>query len=77
MEARRTQANEQAHLLDFEPGNPLMTQALDAMKRYYEALAAKASAAEIESLRLEAESLFQAVSEFQQRVMGCRDDTLH
>ncbi|MHB2081324.1 hypothetical protein [Pseudomonas asiatica] len=35
-----------------EPGNPLMTQALDAMKRYYEALAAMASAAEIESLRL-------------------------
>lgn len=60
-----------------EPGKPLMTQALDAMKRYYEALAAKASAAEIESLRLEAESLFQAVSEFQQPVMGCRDDTLH
>ncbi|MDT8923341.1 hypothetical protein RBE51_10965 [Pseudomonas taiwanensis] len=60
-----------------EPGNPLMTQALDAMKRYYEAQAAKASEVELERLRLEAESLFQAVSEFQQRVMGRRDDTLH
>lgn len=60
-----------------EPGNPVMTQALDAMKRYYEAQAAKASEVELERLRLEAESLFQAVSEFQQRVMGRRDDTLH
>ncbi|WP_170929265.1 hypothetical protein [Pseudomonas sp. B8(2017)] len=60
-----------------EPGNPLMTQALDAMKRYYEAQAAKASEVELERLRLEAESLFQAVSEFQQRVMGRRDDTFH
>ncbi|ODB38140.1 hypothetical protein A9L43_20970 [Pseudomonas mosselii] len=60
-----------------EPGNPLMTQALDAMKRYHEAQAAKASEVELERLRLEAESLFQAVSEFQQRVMGRRDDTLH
>ena len=60
-----------------EPGNPLMTQALDAMKRYYEVQAAKASEVELERLRLEAESLFQAVSEFQQRVMGRRDDTLH
>lgn len=60
-----------------EAGNPLMTQALDAMKRYHEAQAAKVSEAEIERLRLEAESLFQAVSEFQQRVMGRRDDTFH
>ncbi|WHH49671.1 hypothetical protein QFA96_16430 [Pseudomonas sp. Ap32] len=60
-----------------EPGNPLMTQALDAMKRYYETQAAKASEVALERLRLEAESLFQAVSEFQQRVMGRRDDTLH
>ena len=60
-----------------EPGDPLVTQALDAMKRYYEAQAAKASEDEIEGLRLEVESLFQAVSEFQQRVMGRRDDTFH
>lgn len=60
-----------------EPGNPLMTQALDAMKRYYEAQAAKASEVELERLRLEAENLFQAVYEFQQRVLGRRDDTLH
>lgn len=60
-----------------EPGTPLMTQALDAMKRYHEAQAAKVSEVELERLRLEAESLFQAVSEFQQRVMGRRDDTLH
>ena len=60
-----------------ESGNLLMTQALDVMKRYYEAQAAKASEVELERLRLEAESLFQAVSEFQRRVMGRRDDTFH
>lgn len=60
-----------------EPGNPLMTQALDAMKRYHEAQAAKASEVELERLRLEADSLFQAVSEFRQRVMRHRDDTFH
>ena len=31
----------------------------------------------LQRLRLEAENLFQAVSEFQQRVLGRRDDTFH
>lgn len=44
-----------------EPGNPLMTQALDAMKRYYEAQQAKLPDDEIERIRLEAEALFRAV----------------
>lgn len=47
-----------------EPGNPLMTQALDAMKRYYEAQQAKLPDDEIERIRLEAEALFRAVNEF-------------
>ncbi|MBF8776306.1 MULTISPECIES: hypothetical protein [Pseudomonas putida group] len=60
-----------------EPGNPLMTQALDAMKQYYEAKAAGHPAAEVERLRVEAEDLFRAVSEFQFRMLGNRNDTLH
>lgn len=60
-----------------ESGNPLMTQALDAMKRYYEAQQAKLPDDEIERIRLEAEALFRAVNEFQQRMLGRRSDTLH
>lgn len=60
-----------------EPGNPLMTQALDAIKRYYEAQQAKLPDDEIERIRLEAEALFRAVNEFQQRMLGRRSDTLH
>ena len=60
-----------------QPGNPLMSQAIDALKRYHEAQAAGKSAEEIERLRLEAEGLFQAVSEFQFRMLGYRHDTLH
>lgn len=60
-----------------EPGNPLMTQALDAVKRYYEAQQAKLPDDEIERIRLEAEALFRAVNEFQQRMLGRRSDTLH
>ncbi|MBF8659480.1 hypothetical protein [Pseudomonas putida] len=60
-----------------EPGNPLMTQALDAMKRYYEAQQAKLPDDEIEHIRLEAEALFRAVNEFQQRMLGRRSDTVH
>lgn len=60
-----------------EPENPLMIQALDALKRYHEAQAAGLSETEIDRLRMEAERLFQAVSEFQQRILGHRHDTLH
>ncbi len=60
-----------------EPDNPLMTQALDALKRYHEMQAAGQSAEDVERLRLEAEGLFEAVSEFQFRMLGCRTDTLH
>lgn len=60
-----------------EPDNPLVNQAMDAFRRYHEAQAAKLSDVEVERLRVAAESLFQAVSEFQQRVMGLRDDALH
>lgn len=46
-----------------EPGNPLMTSAVDALKLYHEAMVAKLPDEEIERLRLEAESLWKAMSE--------------
>lgn len=60
-----------------EPGSPLMTQALVALKRFYEAKQARLPDEEVERLQLEAEQLFQAVNEFQQRMLGRRTDTLH
>ncbi|MGH8379527.1 hypothetical protein [Pseudomonas sp.] len=38
-----------------EPGSPLMTQAIDALRRYHEAQAAGQSVEEVERLRLKAE----------------------
>lgn len=60
-----------------EPDDPLMTQAIDALRRYHETQATGQSVEEVERLRLEAEKLFQAVSEFQFRMLGHWHDTLH
>ena len=51
-------------------GEPLMQQAMDAVRRYQEARDSLTAAEEVERLRLEAESLMQAVSEYQQTVLG-------
>lgn len=59
-----------------EPGNSLMTSAVEALKLYHEAMAAKLPDGDIERLRLEAESLWKAMSEYQLRVMGCPSATL-
>nr|WP_205300356.1 hypothetical protein [Pantoea sp. Ap-967] len=53
-----------------EAGEPLIQQAVDAMRRYHEAEAAGQPQEEVERLRLLAESLFQAVSDYQLRVMA-------
>jgi len=53
-----------------EAGEPLIKQAIDAMRQYHEAEAAGQPAEEVERLRLLAESLFQAVSDYQLRVMA-------
>ncbi|WP_244216094.1 hypothetical protein [Pseudomonas reidholzensis] len=58
-------------------GDPLMQQAIDAMRRYHEAEAAGASAAEVERLHLLAESLFQAVTDYQLQVLGVQAVTKH
>ena len=58
-------------------GEPLMQQAMDAMRRYHEARDSLTSAEEVERLRLEAEALMQAVSEYQQAVLGGPAATRH
>lgn len=53
-----------------EAGEPLIQQAIDAMRLYHEAQDYGAPAEEVERLRLLAESLFQAVSDYQLRAVA-------
>lgn len=48
----------------FFPDHPAYTNAVDAMRRYHEAQSAGASTKEVERLRLLAEDLFQAVTDY-------------
>ena len=59
------------------PDDPLMKQALDAMKLYYEAMDAGESEEIIEQHKLKAEALFQAINDYYQRSMGAMLGTLH
>ncbi len=58
-------------------GEPLMRQAMDALRRYHEARDSLTPAEEVERLRLEAESLFEAVHEHQRRALGWPGHNLH
>ncbi|WP_210015357.1 hypothetical protein [Pseudomonas palmensis] len=58
-------------------GEPLMQQAMDAVRRYQEARDSLTAAEEVDRLRVEAESLMQAVSEYQQAVLGGQAATRH
>ncbi|MNR66193.1 hypothetical protein D3C85_1895590 [compost metagenome] len=60
-----------------EAGEPLIRQAIDAQRRYNAAQDAGEPAAEIERLRLEAESLYQAVTEYQLHALGGEGATRH
>lgn len=53
-----------------EAGEPLIQQAIDAMREYHKAQDRGARADEVERLRLLAESLFQVVSDLQLRVVA-------
>ncbi len=57
-------------------GEPLLRKALQAVRRYNEASGVK-PAEEVERLRLEAEALMTAVSEYQLRVLGGLARSLH
>lgn len=54
----------------YEDSLPLSSQAIEALRRLHQAEAAGLPAEEIEVLRVHAESLFQAVSDYQLRAMG-------
>ncbi|AIL61129.1 hypothetical protein [Pseudomonas alkylphenolica] len=58
-------------------GEPLMQQAMGALRRYHEARDSHKPAEEVERLRLEAESLFEAVHEYQRRALGRPAHPLH
>ncbi|WP_248799650.1 hypothetical protein [Pseudomonas sp. MWU13-2105] len=60
-----------------EAGEPLMRQAIEAMRHYHEAETTGDSVEEVERLRVLAESLFQAVSEYQLQALGSLTRTLH
>lgn len=53
-----------------EAGEPLIQQAVDAMREYHQAQDRGAPAEEIERLLLLAESLFQGGSDYQLRVIA-------
>lgn len=55
---------------------PLWQQVVDAMRRHNEAKGVL-SPEEVERLRLEVESLMQAVIQYQQRALGGLGSTLH
>nr|WP_302184250.1 hypothetical protein [Pseudomonas donghuensis] len=60
-----------------EAGEPLIQQAIDGLRRYYAAQDAGQPAKEVERLRLEADSLYQAVTEYQLRALGGPARSLH
>lgn len=59
------------------PDDPLMKQALDALRTYHEAVDAGAPADLIQQYKNQAEELFQAVSDYYQRSMAGPYGTLH
>lgn len=52
------------------PDHPMYTNAVEAMKRYHQAEADGVCGADLERLRLLAEHQFQAVTDYQLRVLG-------
>lgn len=51
-------------------GEPLIAQSMQALKRYWEARDYGAAADEVERLRIHAEALAQAVSDYQLRTVS-------
>jgi len=60
------------------PADHLMyTEAVEALKRYHQAQAGGVSRNELERLRLLAEHRFQAITDYQLRVLGGPEETSH
>ena len=60
-----------------EAGEPLLQQAIEAMRHHREAEAAGKSPAEIQRLRLLADSLYQAVTDYHPQAIADGLQTLH
>lgn len=60
-----------------EAGEPLLQQAIEAMRHHREAEAAGKPPAEIERLRLLADSLYQAVTDYHPRAIADGSQALH
>ncbi|MBF8644667.1 hypothetical protein IRZ76_06290 [Pseudomonas pudica] len=52
------------------PDDPVMREAIEAMKRYHQAQEAGEADVEVERLRLTAEQLFQSISDYQLAALG-------
>ena len=59
------------------PDHQAFSDAIEAMKRYQEAKDSGAPPEEVEHLKILAESLFQAVNDYQSRVLGGPDYRSH
>ncbi len=59
------------------PDHQAYAEAVEAMRLYHIALETGAHAIEVERLRLIAESLFQAVTDYQMRAFGRGGRTIH
>ncbi|MBC3410701.1 MULTISPECIES: hypothetical protein [Pseudomonas] len=60
-----------------EAGEPLIQEAIAALRRYHEAQAAGEPPAQVERLRLIAESAYQAVTDYQLYALGHQPLTRH
>lgn len=60
-----------------EAGEPLIQEAIDALRRYHEAQDAGAPPGEVERLRVIAESAYQAVTDYQLYALGRQPLTRH
>jgi len=60
-----------------EAGEPLLRQALEAIRAYNDAVAHSRPLAETERLRLEADHLYQTVIDYQLHIAGALSESLH
>nr|WP_092484696.1 hypothetical protein [Pseudomonas sp. NFACC42-2] len=55
----------------------IVQQAVDALRQFHEAQAANLPEAEVNRLRLQAESLFQAITDYRLHYLGAPSSTRH
>lgn len=60
-----------------EAGEPLVKQALEAIRAYNEAMAQGRSNADLERLRIEADHLYQTVIDYQLHKAGTLGESVH